>query len=348
MISICIIVKNEAKNLSICLEKLIDLKYEIVIVDTGSTDDTKSIAHKYTNKVFDFKWCNDFSAARNYAISMATNEYILMVDSDEFITKLDKTKLEKLLLQHPNDVGRVYRNNIFARNGMGFNSNELVNRVFSSRYYHYIGKIHEQIVSKDGNDYQTFIVPVYMDHSGYDGDLEARKKKSERNITMLLQTLIEEGEDPYILYQLGKGYYLSEDYENAANYFGKALEFDLNTDLEYVIDMVEMYGYALINSNQNQKALFFENIYDVFSKSADFVFLMGFIYMQNSMFEKAAEEFMKATKYIDCKVEGVNSFLAYYNTGVIHECLGDKKRAIYYYRKSINYEPAKLGIKRCT
>lgn len=347
MVSICIIVKNEAKNLEICLQRLCKYGYEIVVVDTGSTDDTKKTAARFTDRVFDFEWCDDFSAARNFAVDRASNDIILMVDSDEFVTELDKPGLERLISQHLRDVGRVRRNNVFVREGLGFSSKELVNRVFSRKYYRYAGRIHEQIVALNGEDYNTYPVPIYMDHSGYDGSLEDRKKKTQRNIRLLEQTLAADGDDPYVLYQLGKGFYMQEDYAKAAEYFGRALEFDLNPGLEYVMDMVEAYGYVLVNSNRPEQALLLENVYDAFSSSADFVFMMGFVYMNNAMFDKAVAEFVKAAGYADCKVQGVNSYLAYYNAGVIYECLGDKKTALEYYRKSGSYEPALQGIARC-
>jgi fructose-1,6-bisphosphatase/inositol monophosphatase family enzyme len=70
------IVKNEAAILSRCLDSVCDLMDEIIIVDTGSTDDTKAVAAKYTDRIYDFAWNNDFSAARNYSFSLATMDYI--------------------------------------------------------------------------------------------------------------------------------------------------------------------------------------------------------------------------------------------------------------------------------
>ena len=75
-ISCCMIVKDEEKVLARCLDSIADLMDEIIIVDTGSTDRTKEIARKYTDKIYDFKWIQDFSAARNYAFSLAKMEYI--------------------------------------------------------------------------------------------------------------------------------------------------------------------------------------------------------------------------------------------------------------------------------
>ena len=68
-ISLCMIVKNEEKILTRCLDSVADLVDEIVIVDTGSTDATKKIAANYTDKIYDFTWVDDFSAARNFAFS---------------------------------------------------------------------------------------------------------------------------------------------------------------------------------------------------------------------------------------------------------------------------------------
>ncbi|MEJ9268433.1 glycosyltransferase family 2 protein, partial [Bacillus thuringiensis] len=82
-ISLCMIVKNEVEVLSRCLDAIRDGVEEIIIVDTGSTDATKKVAQQYTAKIYDFEWIDDFSAARNFAFSKATNEYILWLDADD-------------------------------------------------------------------------------------------------------------------------------------------------------------------------------------------------------------------------------------------------------------------------
>ena len=93
-ISVCMIVKNEEDKLGTCLESLKDIADEIIIVDTGSTDKTKEIAYKYTDKVSDFAWTGSFSDARNHAFSLATCEYIYSADADE---ELDKENIAKFL-----------------------------------------------------------------------------------------------------------------------------------------------------------------------------------------------------------------------------------------------------------
>lgn len=354
-ISVCIIVKNEELNIERCLKCLASYDFEIVVVDTGSTDATKEIASKYTDHVYDFVWCDDFAAAKNHAISMATNEFVMVIDSDEYLEKIDTNRLISLLQKYPNKVGRIQRCNVFTRNENQQEYTEWINRVFSKKLFHYEGKIHEQVTAIEGSAYDTYLVPVLISHSGYDLPEDKRKEKAKRNITLLEKELgvfeeedvpqsVKEERMPYVLYQLGKSYYMAGEYITACDYFSRGLSFDLNPKLEYVIDMVETYGYALINSGCVEEALFFENIYEEFGDSADFKFLMGLIYMNNSCFDKAIKEFEKATTYNTCKSKGVNSYSAYYNIGVIYECLGNIERARDYYKKCKSYEAAKKRL----
>lgn len=95
-ISLCMIVKNEEKILARCLNSVADLCDEIIIVDTGSTDRTKEIAQKYTDRIYDFQWIDDFSAARNYAFSKATREYIYSADADEVLDEENRQRFRAL------------------------------------------------------------------------------------------------------------------------------------------------------------------------------------------------------------------------------------------------------------
>lgn len=377
-LSICIITKNEQTNLPHCLRCLVPYNVEIIVVDTGSTDSTKQIAQQYTDKVYDFVWCDDFAAAKNFAVSKASNPYVMIIDSDEYLEELDIDTLYEQIKQHPDQVGRIHRKNIFHRKNQRQENLEWINRIFHKEKFHYEGRIHEQVTAISEEDYDTYLTSVVISHSGYDLPEEGRKKKAKRNIVLLEKELlrlqrehmdagrsdsllmdtvsglpcmvlenVEENakqQIPYILYQLGKSYYMSEDYITACDYFSQGLSYDLNPKLEYVIDMVETYGYALLNSNQAETALFFENIYHEFGNSADFQFLMGLIYMNNGCFDDAIEEFKKAAAHKECRNAGVNSYAAYYNMGVIYECLGNLERAREYYAKCGEYEPAKTRL----
>ena len=96
-LSVCIIAKNEEQLLKQCLNSIKDIADEIIFVDTGSTDKTKEIAKEFTTKIHDFKWIDDFSAARNFAIEKATGTWILFLDVDEVLSEESKEKIKPLI-----------------------------------------------------------------------------------------------------------------------------------------------------------------------------------------------------------------------------------------------------------
>ena len=124
-ISLCMIVKNEERVLKRCLDSVRDLVDEIIIVDTGSTDATKRIAAGYTDKIYDLTWNDDFSAARNFAFSKATKEYIYSADADEVLSEENRRRfrlLKETLLPEIEIVQMKYGNQL--QNGTVYNFDE--------------------------------------------------------------------------------------------------------------------------------------------------------------------------------------------------------------------------------
>jgi glycosyltransferase involved in cell wall biosynthesis len=108
-VSTCLIVKNEEQFLNTCLESVKNFSDEIILVDTGSTDNTIEIAKKYTDKIFYYKWDNDFSKARNYSISKAKNNWVFIIDGDEYISSLEmQDKIIYFLNNFKDDDINVY------------------------------------------------------------------------------------------------------------------------------------------------------------------------------------------------------------------------------------------------
>lgn len=96
IISLCVIAKNEEKNIEKCLDSAKDLVDEIIFVDTGSSDRTIEIARKFTDKIFYFEWNDNHSDAKNFALSHATKEWILSLDADETISQKDHERIREL------------------------------------------------------------------------------------------------------------------------------------------------------------------------------------------------------------------------------------------------------------
>ncbi len=146
-LSLCMIVKNEHDTLGRCLDCAKQLADEIIIVDTGSTDDTKEIALKYTNKVYDFKWVNDFAKARNFSFSKATKDYIMWLDADDVILNedIEKIKILKKILTPDIDMLMFKYNLNLDENGIPALSYYRERIVKRSKGYKWISPIHEVI-----------------------------------------------------------------------------------------------------------------------------------------------------------------------------------------------------------
>ncbi len=147
-ISICMIVKNEEKVLARCLDSIADLAEEIIIVDTGSTDSTKEIAARYTDKIYDLEWVGDFSVARNFAFSKATMEYIYSADADEVLDEENRQRFKILkasLLPEIEIVQMKYGNQL--ENGSVYNFDEEYRpKLFKrNRNFTWIEPIHETV-----------------------------------------------------------------------------------------------------------------------------------------------------------------------------------------------------------
>lgn len=147
-ISLCMIVKNEEKVLARCLDSIYDLMDEIIIVDTGSTDQTREIAKKYTDKIYDFTWTGSFADARNFSFSKAECEYIYTADADEVLDEKNHEKfkaLKKILLPEVEMVQMYYGNQLSYGTVYNFDR-ELRPKLFKRlRTFQWIEPVHETI-----------------------------------------------------------------------------------------------------------------------------------------------------------------------------------------------------------
>lgn len=344
-LSVCIIAKNEEAHIEECLKRLLPYGVEIVLTDTGSADRTLAIAEKYTDRIFRFDWCDDFSAARNFCMEKASYNRILSLDCDEYIEKLDLSALGRCMEQHPDCTGRILIRNRFLRNGQTAFEQTRVSRLADRRYFHFTGTVHEQLERRDGSAKAVYDAPVTILHVGYDETEANMQEKCRRNIALLTAQLEQEGDDPYLYFQLGQCFRRLGETEKAFENFDAGLSMEVDPALDYVKTMVESYGYTLLDLKQNREALGLSELYDVFSGRADFVFLMGLIYMNNGLFDEAVEQFKKASIMEEFSVDGVNSYMANYNIGVIYECTGHIPEAKAFYKKCGSYAPALERLK---
>ena len=340
-ISVCIIGKNEEKFIEGCLQHLVPYDWEIIFVDTGSTDKTREIATKYTEKVYDFEWIKDFSAARNFAASKATRDWILAIDCDEYVEKFDVEALAKMLKSYPDSSAFVDIHNL--SDDMEHYTKTPVYRLYPKIFFHFVNAIHEQLVRIDKKPATSFHSGIVAKHFGYISSQTDLEKKNKRNLELLLEIIKKEPDNPYHYFQAGISYMNLRDYDSAVTYFTKATEYDVDPKISWVKELIYYYGITLINAGLSSVALGLEGVYEDFKQVPEYIYLMGLIYAANGMYAKSLTMLGKViTMAEECQiVAGVTSYLGYFQLGNICHHLNKDELATVYLKKAGSYAPAK-------
>lgn len=344
MISLCMIVKDEIKHLEKCIksvqEHLGDFVNEYIVVDTGSTDETVELAKKLNCTVDYFEWCNDFSKARNYSISIAKNNWILVLDADEIIIKVDKTKLKEFCSKKNEDYYGIIDIQNITSDGYIDSTNE-VSRVFNKKIYEFKNIIHEQLVRKDKKEFGAFKLDLVVEHTGYISEIVKEKNKHEKYIKLLLEHLKSHPNDFYMITQLGIIYKQEEKFEEAMEVTSKVVFNDDCTAFTYYICAVNTYLSSLINLEQYQAGLVFEKFWDYCCEDDRYVYSMANIYMECKMFEKALDALLIC---VNRKNSNMDKRYAYYPLGGLFEIFGELEQALFCYKKCGDYSNAKSKV----
>ena len=222
-ISACYIVKDEEKNLCKSLKSLHNAADEIIVVDTGSVDDTVKVAESFGAKIFHEVWQDDFSTPRNVAISHATGDWIIFLDADEYFTDLTAENIREVLKNiHPTNLNglMIYRVNIDSEKDDKILDANHVLRIFRNlRGLAYVGKIHECVLL-DGKILTNLIaVPpdfLTLKHTGYSTSLN--RDKAARNLKLLLDELSNTDNPQRVYGYIAQCYNGLDDFANAEKF----------------------------------------------------------------------------------------------------------------------------------
>jgi glycosyltransferase involved in cell wall biosynthesis len=214
-LSVCMIVKNEEHNLLECLDSVRDLATELIVVDTGSTDATPSIAASYEAEVIPFDFTRvDFAAARNCAIARARGRWILMLDADETLDRAGAPIIEQLVASDENAGYFLERHNRWSESAIP--TTDYVVRLFPNRPdYRYRGRVHETIdaaiLAGGGRLLKTGIC---LDHN-FSSDPDARRRKNHLYIEILKEEIAADPSDDSRLDFLAAEYHQLEMFDEA-------------------------------------------------------------------------------------------------------------------------------------
>ncbi len=261
------IAKNEEKFLEQCLNSVKGIVDEIIIVDTGSTDKTKEIAKKFNAKIFDFKWVNDFSAARNESIKHATKDWILVLDADEVVEKNDLEKIKDTISNAENDIAglsleqRSYITNYFegaVKNNSDFGlvkdypfyiPHFLVRLFKNNLGIHFKHRVHELVedsIIEKNLKYKK--LDIILHHFGSLKDINLISDKTQQYTKMILKQLEENPESARYNYQAARMYLGRGDFGNVLKYFEKTAK--LNSSYKLVFSEIAKVYLQMNDKNR--------------------------------------------------------------------------------------------------
>lgn len=332
-ISLCMITKNEEKNIKACLESVKDIVDEIIIVDTGSTDKTVDIAKSCGAKVFTHKWNNDFSEARNVSLDKATKDWIIVLDGDEVLPKEDGKKLKNIINATSMEGLYLRLENIVDNKSLG---DAVVLRVFrNNKFYRFRNKMHEQVIfsiEENGGKDKIQATNLKILHYGYDSKIYNMVDKQKRNLK-ILESYPEEERDGYFYYSIGNEYSRENDIDKSLKMYYKSLEYAKNN---YTDQLPSYLPYLILNISKSlasikryDKAINvlseFKNKYTNFR---DLFFLQCLYYIEIGKITKAKESLLE---YLNCDYSMYmfpdNNYEDSYNMGILLRQL--RKSSIY-------------------
>lgn len=232
LISLCMIVKNEAQNLGRCLASVAGVADEVIVVDTGSTDQTVEVAETGGAKVYRHSWQNDFAEARNFSLAQAAGEWILHLDADEELETETRAQIRPLLAQAAADGFVMTQRNFTAASDLVRYDDLRITRLFRNKAeFRYEQAIHEQIrpsIERQGGRVEPSALIIW--HYGYTQlTAQGQQSRARRNLGLLEQALAAAPEDAYLHYQVGVTHKSLGNLDLAEAHLRQALELDRQT-----------------------------------------------------------------------------------------------------------------------
>ncbi|WP_232826298.1 glycosyltransferase [Cyanothece sp. BG0011] len=306
-LSLCMIVKNEQATLSKCLESVQDVVDEMVILDTGSTDQTVEIAEKFGANVPKFEWGDDFAEARNEALKYVTGDWVLVLDADEVLNKKVAPQIKEAIEKDENLVVNLVRHEI----GSSQSPYSLVSRLFRkhpevnfSRPYHaIIDDSVSELLKKESHWKIVDLPAITVFHYGYTPGAIASLDKYNRAQQAMENFIKENPNDPYTCSKLGALYAQIGKEKQAIKLFKQGLKSN-KADTHVLYELHYHLGNLL--SKQEEK-------------------------------EKAIKHFQKA---IDQPIMAPLKLGAYNNIGVVLQSMGDYKNAAQAYETTLKIDPS--------
>ncbi|MBO6245001.1 MAG: glycosyltransferase [Anaerovibrio sp.] len=354
-LSACVIVKNEASNLPLWLQTSKNFADEIIVVDTGSTDDTVNIAKQAGAKVIEISWEDDFSVAKNTAINAATGDWVIFNDADETFYNSESVRgfLTKECIGRENVLMAMFPlSNIDEDNGDKEIERFDAIRAFKNQVgLRYKGAIHE-VLSMDGEeiDFSKIIRAddrLLVKHTGYSASIV--KQKTIRNIQLLLKGK-DNGEISEAHYgYLAESYFELGNYEKALNYSLRAIQSPyMAVGQETEMHSVAAFCLEKLEYSIEDRLALIEDGLQKYPMAPDFYSLKGICLAECGEYQHAYDLLTKGLKmYYSARDDGSKSLSSYYNWIIVrcHYTLGICSGALENHAEAIKHFKDALDLR---
>jgi glycosyltransferase involved in cell wall biosynthesis len=331
------IVKDEETVLTKCLDSVKELVDEIIIVDTGSKDKTKELAYKYTDKVYDFQWINDFSAARNYSFSKATKDYILWLDADDIVPSKDLQEMKLLKTQLSLKYDAVIMKYVVQTDSNGEETyacyrERLVKR---SNNFQWNDPIHEHLLFCG----KVLHTEIAVKHTGSTAN-------SARNLSILKKVINDsKAVHPKYLYYYARETYSLGNTDEAVKYYLNFLDIEPDAYSPYTEACIQL---SQIYKEQNKGKLALKTLIRSFEYGpmrAEVLCLIGKHYIENKDYSTAAYWYKLALSIPKPKLTWMFvmkeywEFIPYVELCHCYYYMGDLNAALNYHKRAVQLKP---------
>jgi tetratricopeptide (TPR) repeat protein len=349
-LSLNMIVKNEEKFLDDCLKSVVSIIDELIIADTGSTDNTKEIAKKFNASVFDYSWDNNFANARNFVLKKSSSDWILYLDADERIEPEYHKEIIKII---NSNEAEAYLLKLRSKTTTGDREQSQIAsypRLFKNiPGLLFEGRIHEQITpSLVKNGARVKSTSIIIEHLGYAQNEDTVEKKKIRNLENLIKLVQEEPLNAYAYFQLGENYIALNDSDKGIANLKKAIS------LGSLTPPVASTAFSALAQEYLKKNDYI-SAEDFCIKSLDIApnqlfagLLLAEIYLANGKYKEAIIQFNQSIEYLnipenerraDTAIDlDVDISFIYYKIGIAYIKLHDLEKAEGYFLKSLEHD----------
>ncbi|MDY7991547.1 MULTISPECIES: glycosyltransferase [Paenibacillus] len=298
-LSVCMIVKDEEVLLARCLDSIKSIADEIVIVDTGSTDRTKKVAQEYTHLIFDYKWSNDFAAARNESIRHATGKWILVMDADEYLSLDDYNEWNHFLDREIPVENLAYTLPIINFTGEKEFQDEITTSPVTRLFPNYKGifferPIHEQLTRGSSKELFHKKLELNIYHTGYQEQRVVEKNKHERNMSIFNEMKKHQNMSEYDWFTLGNQYRYAKNEVEATDCYERALKGTSSKVAWYPHCLIGLISLYYKQDRLHLSWKWTEDKLSLFEDYSEYYAIKGIHYETLGFFEQAISCYLKA------------------------------------------------------